>query len=88
MGYPNDKITNEGRLDVLNRFGGYVRTSLIEKEGHTALPNTRAQYVINHGTIEQIDSRMTGWGYDEELATECLYNNIKAIMWNMVKVVE
>lgn len=89
MGYPDDKITTEERKAILDNFGGYIRSNLIVDAGHRALPNSRAQYIL--GSLEsvgRIDSRMTGWGYDDDLAIECLYNNIKTMMWNTVKVVE
>jgi len=87
MGYPRDEITTEERIKRLDNFGGYVRNDTVD-DGHRALPNNRAQYVTNHSSVEWVDSRMTGWGYDDDLATECLYNNVKSILWNMVKEVE
>ena len=81
------EMTIEERVIILNKFGGEVRTNLIE-DGHPALPNHRAQYIISTSTTEYSDARMTGWGINDDLATECLYNNIKELIWNMVKLVE
>jgi len=86
------EMTTEERLAILNKFGGKVRTSLIE-DCHPALPSSRAQYVISTGTTkytttEFIDARMTGWGINDDLAIGCLYKNIRTMLWNMVMLVE
>lgn len=75
------------RLAILNKFGGRVQNDLASN-GHHALPNNRAQYIMDRGWMEQIDPRMTGWGYTDELAIEFLYENIKTLLWNMVKMIE
>lgn len=88
MGYPDDKITTKERMAILDIFGGRIRNDLIQDIGHRALPNSRAQYIISTGGVECVDPRMTGWGYDDDRATECLYNNIKTMLWNMTKEIE
>ena len=81
------EMTTEERVAILDNFGGEVRTSLIE-DGHAALPNHRAQYIISTRTAEFTDTRMTGWGINDDSAIECLYRNIRSLMWNMVVMIE
>ncbi len=81
------QMTTAEQIRIIRNMGGTVRVDIL-KDGHPALSNHRAMYVISDAPDKWVDSRMTGWGVDDDMATDNMYNNIKEMLWDMVKEIE